>query len=110
MKSGGEFDGHGGDKGVYQRRNARRFLMRKMRGAKRVFIFLEEFLGMGEFRFREPGVFFHGISFPSDQVLSTGRSSSVFQDFLDLVMFLIFQKIWGRRWEVLPIDGVLVIK
>ena len=83
--------------------------MRKTRGAKRVFILLKEFLGMGEFRLGEPGVFFCGVSFPADQVLSARRSSSVFQDFLNLVMFLVFEKFWGRRWEVPPIDGVLVI-
>ena len=87
----------------------RRFLTRETRGAKRVFILLEEFLGMGEFRLGEPGVFFCGISFPVNQVLSAGWRSSVFHDFLNLVMFLVFKKFWGRRWEVLPIDGVLMI-
>ena len=53
-KGGGVFNGHGGEeeddcKGFSQRRNAGRFLMRETRGAKRVFILLEEFLGMGEF-------------------------------------------------------------
>ena len=64
--------------------------MRKLRGAKQVLILLEEFLGMGELQLREPGVFFRGISLSMDQVLSVGQSSFVFQDFLNLVMFLIF--------------------
>ena len=64
---------------------------------------------MGELRLREPGVFFRGVSFPMNQVLSAERGSSVFHDFLNLVMFLVFEKFRGRRWEVLPIDRVLVI-
>ena len=105
-KGGGVFNGHGGE----EEDECRGFLMRETRGAKRVFVLLEEFLGMGKFRFGEPRVFFRGISFPMNQVLSTGRSSFVFHDFLNLVMFLVLKKFWGRRWEVLPMDGVLVIR
>ena len=66
-----------------------------VRAAKGVFIVLEEFLGRGEFCFREPRIFFNGVAFPSDKVLPLGRSSLVTNDLFDFVMFFVIDEIWG---------------
>ena len=78
--------------------------------AKGVFIVLEEFLGSREFRFRKPRVFFSGVAFPSDKVLPSGQDSFVTNDLFNFVMFLIIDEIWGRRWEVLAMDFIFVIR
>ena len=77
---------------------------------KRVFIVLKEFLGSGEFCFGEPGVFFGGVTFPSDEVVPSGRSSFVTDDLFDFVMFLVINEIWGWRWEVPAVNFIFVIR
>ena len=81
-----------------------------MRTAKGVFIVLKEFLGSGEFSFREPRVFFGGVAFPSDKVLPSGRSSFVTNDIFDFIMFFVIDEIWGWRWEVLAMNFILVVR
>ena len=71
---------------------------------------MEEFLGSGEFSFREPRVFFDGVTFPSDKVLAFGRGSLVTNDLFDFVMFFVIDEIWGWRWEVPAVDFILVIR
>ena len=78
--------------------------------AKGVFIVLEEFLGSRELLFGKPRVFFSGVTFPSDKVLPLGQNSFVTNDLFDFVMFLIIDEIWGRRWEVLAINFIFVIR
>ena len=78
--------------------------------AKGVLIVLEEFLGSGELCFWKPGVFFGGVAFSSDKVLPLGQSSFVTNDFFNFVMFLIFNEIWGWRWEVLAMNFILMIR
>ena len=70
---------------------------------------MEEFLGSGEFRFWKPGVFFRGVTFPSDKVLPSGRSSLVTNDLFDFVMFFVIDEIWGWRWEVPAVDFIFMI-
>ena len=77
--------------------------------AKGVFIILEEFLGSGEFCFREPRVFFSGVSFPSDKVLPSGWSSFVTNDLFNFVMFFIIDEIQWWRWEVPSMDFIFMI-
>ena len=81
-----------------------------MKGAKGVFIVLEEFFGRGEFYFWKPRVFFSGVSLPWDKVLPSGRSSFVTNDLFDFVMFFVIDEIWGRRWEVPAVDFIFVIR
>ena len=81
-----------------------------MRAAKGVFIVLEEFLGSGEFCFREPRVFFSGVALPLDKVLPSGRGSFVTNDLFDFVMFFVIDEIWGWRWEVLAVNFIFVIR
>ena len=78
--------------------------------AEGVFIVLEKFLGSGELRFRKPRVFFSGVAFPSDKVLPLGWSSFVMNDLFDFIMFLIIEKVWGWRWEILAMNFIFVIR
>ena len=77
---------------------------------KGVLIVLEEFLGSRELHFWKPGVFFGGVAFPSDKVLPSGRNSFVMNDFFNFVMFLVINKIWGWRWEVLAMNFIFMIR
>ena len=81
-----------------------------MRAVKGVFIVLEEFLGSGEFCFGEPRVFFSGVAFPLDKVLSLGRSSFVTNNLFDFIMFFVIDEIWGWRWEVPAVGFIFVIR
>ena len=77
---------------------------------KRVFIFLEEFLGRGKLCFWKPRVFFGGISLPSDKIMPSGRGSFVMNDLLDFIMFLIVNKIRWQRGEVPSVSFILMIR
>ena len=81
-----------------------------MWAAEGVFIVLEEFLGSGEFCFGKPRILFSGVTFPSDKVLPSGRSSFVTNDLFDFIMFFVIDEIWGWRWEVPAMDFVFVIR
>ena len=59
---------------------------------------------------RDPGIFFGGVSLPSDQE-GTGRRGSAMAYYLfNFVFFFSIDKV--RRWrrEVLPVDFVFVIR
>ena len=77
---------------------------------KGVFIVLEEFLGSGEFCFREPRVFFSGVTFPSDKVVPFGRTPFMTDDLFDFVMFFVIDEIRGWRWEVPAVDFIFMIR
>ena len=78
--------------------------------AKGVFVVLEEFLGRGELHFRKPRVFFGGVALPLDEVLLLGQSSFVTIDLFDFVMFFVIYEIRGRRWEVLAMNFIFMIR
>ena len=67
-------------------------------------------LGMFQVPFRDPGVFFGRVSFPSDQEGMGGRRSAVADNLFDFVFFFSIDKV--RRWrrEILAVDLVFTIR
>ena len=53
-------------------------------------------MGVGEVRFRFPGVFGGGISFPSGEIPTSARGSSMGKDPFDFVFFFRIDQV--RRW------------
>ena len=67
-------------------------------------------LGMFHVPLRDPGVFFSGVSFPSDQEGAGGRRSAVADDLFNFVFFFSLDKVrWWRR-EVPAVDLVFTIR
>ena len=60
--------------------------------------------------FRDPRIFFSGISLPSDQEGTGGQGSAVAYDLLDLVFFFSIDKVRGRCREILAVDLVFTIR
>ena len=60
--------------------------------------------------FRDPGIFFSGVSLPSDQEGTGSRSSAVAYDLFYFVFLFAIDKV--RRWhrEVLAVDLVFAIR
>ena len=67
-------------------------------------------LCMFQVPFRDPGVFFGGISLPSDQEGTGGRSSAVADDLFNFVFLFAVDKVRGWRREVLAMDLVFTIR
>ena len=80
-------------------------------GRMKLFIRGEGGLGMFQVPLRDPGVFFGGVSLPSDQEGAGGRRSAVADNLLNFVFFFSFDKVrrWWRR-EVLAVDLVFAIR
>ena len=79
-------------------------------GGVKLFISGEGGLCMFQVPFRDPGIFFGGISLPSDQEGAGGRSSAVAYDLLYFVFFFAVDKVRGWRREVLAVDLVFTIR
>ena len=79
-------------------------------GGVKFFIGGEGGLCMFQVLFRDPGVFFGGVSLPSDQEGTGCRGSAVADNLLDFVFSFAIDKV--RRWrrEVLSVDFVLAIR
>ena len=83
-------------------------------GAKdrRVELFIrgEGGLCMFQVPLRDPGVFFGGVSLPSDQEGAGCRSSAVADNLFNFVFFFAIDKVRGWRREVLDVDLVFTIR
>ena len=67
-------------------------------------------LGMFQVPFRDPGVFFGRVSFPSDQEGAGGQRSAVADDLFNFVFFLPIDKVRGWHREVLAVDLIFTIR
>ena len=67
-------------------------------------------LGIFEIPFRDPRVFFGGVSFPSDQEETVSRGSAVAKNLLDFVFFFPLDKVRWWRGEVLSVDRVFLVR
>ena len=78
-------------------------------GGVELFVRGEGRLDIFQIPFRDPGVFFGRVSFPSDQEGAGGRRSAVADNLFDLVFFFSIDKV--RRWrrEVPAVDLVFTI-
>ena len=79
-------------------------------GGVKPFIRGEGGLCMFQVPLRDPGIFFGGISLPSDQEGTGGRSSAVADDLFDFVFFFAVDKVRGWRREVPAVDFVFTIR
>ena len=79
-------------------------------GGVKFFIRRESGLCMFQVPFRDPGVFFGGVSLPSDQEGTGGRSSAVADDLFDFVLFFAVDKVRGWRREVPAVDLIFTIR
>ena len=79
-------------------------------GRVEVFIRGEGGLCMFQVPLRDPGVFFSGVSLPSDQEGTGCRSSAVADNLFNFVFFFAVDKVRGWRREVLPVDLVFMIR
>ena len=79
-------------------------------GGVKLFIRGEGGLCMFQVPFRDPGIFFGGVSLPSDQEGAGRRSSAVADNLFNFVFFFAVDKVrgWGR--EVLAMDLVFLIR
>ena len=79
-------------------------------GGVKLFIRSEGGLGMFQILLRDPGIFFSGVSLPSDQEGTGSRGSVMVYDLLNFVFFFSIDKI--RRWcrEVLSVDFIFAIR
>ena len=59
---------------------------------------------------RNPGIFFGGVSFPSDQERTGCRGSAVADNLFDFVFFFAVDKVRGWRREVPAVDLVFSIR
>ena len=78
-------------------------------GGVKLFIRREGGLCMFQVPLRDPGIFFGGVSLPSDQEGAGGRSSAVADDFFDFVFFFAIDKVRGWRGEVPAVNLVFAI-
>jgi len=67
-------------------------------------------LGIFEIPLRDPRIFFGGVSFPSDQEEAVSRGSTVAENLFNFVFFFSLDKIRWWSWEVLSVDGVLLVR
>ena len=79
-------------------------------GGVKLLIRGESGLGIFQVPFRDPGVFFSRVSFPSDQEGAGGRRSAVADDLFNFVFFLPIDKVRRWRGEVLTVDLVFTIR
>ena len=67
-------------------------------------------LGVFQIPLRDPGVFFGGVSLPSDQEGTGRRSSAVAYDFFYFIFLFPIDKVRRWRWEVLAVDLIFAIR
>ena len=79
-------------------------------GGVKLFIRGEGGLCMFQVPFRDPGIFFSGVSFPSDQEGTGAWSSAVADDLFNFVFFFAVDKVRGWRREVPAVDLVFTIR
>ena len=79
-------------------------------GGVKLFIRGEGGLCMFQVPFGDPGIFFGGVSLPSDQEGAGSRSSAVAYNLLYFVFFFAVDKVRGWRREVLAMDLVFMIR
>ena len=78
-------------------------------GGMKPFIRGEGGLCMFQVPFRDPGVFFGGVSLPSDQEGAGCRGSAVADNLFYFVFFFAIDKVRGWHREVLAMDLVFTI-
>lgn len=59
---------------------------------------------------KDPGVFFSGVPFPSDQERAGSWRSAVSDDLLDFIFLLSVDKVRGWYREVLSVYGILFVR
>ena len=79
-------------------------------GGVKLFIRGKGGLCMFQVPFRDPGVFFGGVSLPSDQEGAGCRGSAMADNLFDFVFFFAVDKVRGWHWEVLAVDLVFMIR
>ena len=79
-------------------------------GGVKPFIRREGGACMFQVPFRDPGIFFGGVSLPSDQEGAGVRGSAVADDFFNFVFFFAVDKVRGWRREVSAVDLVFAIR
>ena len=79
-------------------------------GGVKLFIRGEGGLRMFQVPFRDPGIFFGGVSLPSDQEGAGIRVSAVADDLFNFVFFFAVDKVRGWRREVFAMDLVFTIR
>ena len=79
-------------------------------GGVKLFIRGEGGLCMFQVPFRDPGILFGGVPFPSDQEGTGSRGSAVADNLFDFVFFFAVDKVRGWRREVLAVDLVFTIR
>ena len=79
-------------------------------GGVKLFISRESGLCMFQVPFRDPGIFFGGVSLPSDQEGAGRRSSAVADNLFNFVFLFAIDKIRGWCREVLAVDLVFAIR
>ena len=79
-------------------------------GGVKLFIRSEGGLGVFQIPLRDPGVFFSGVSLPSDQEGTGRRGSTVAYNLFNFIFLFSVDKV--RRWrrEVLSVDFVFAIR
>ena len=79
-------------------------------GGVKLFIRSEGGLGMFQILLRDPGIFFSGVSLPSDQEGTGSWGSAMAYDLLNFVFFFAVDKVRGWRREVPAVDLVFTIR
>ena len=79
-------------------------------GGVKLLIRSEGGLGVFQIPLRDPGIFFGGVSFPSDQEGMGRRGSAMAYDLFNFIFFLSVDKVRRWRGEVLSMDFVFAIR
>ena len=79
-------------------------------GRVKLFIRREGGLCMFQVPLRDPGIFFGGVSLPSDQEGAGFRGSTVADDLFYFVFFFAIDKVRGWRREVPAVDLIFAIR
>ena len=79
-------------------------------GRVKLFIRGKGGLCMFQVPLRDPGVFFGGVSLPSDQEGTGCRGPAVADNLFNFVFFFAVDKVRGWRREVLAVDLVFTIR
>ena len=79
---------------------------RGMRG----FIGSQDGGGVLELCFREPRVFFSGVSFPPDKVFAIGGRTTVFENLFNFIFLFSIDKVRGWSWEISSMSFVLIVR
>ena len=79
-------------------------------GRVKLFIRGKGRLCMFQVPLRDPGIFFSGVSLPSDQEGMGSRGSAVADNLFDFVFCFTVDKVRGWRREVLAVDLIFTIR